>query len=102
MKKGLIGFVVFLSLFSSALTRFAETDMGYQVKNENEPAPGEAMIADVLIARPIGFVALVFGTAVSIVATPFALVSGTTGDVYGRLVADPFNYTVRRPLGEGW
>ncbi|HUJ70116.1 MAG TPA: hypothetical protein VLW86_11370, partial [Syntrophorhabdales bacterium] len=68
---------------------------------ENEPASGEAMTADLLVARPIGFCALVLGTAVSIVATPFALVSGTTKDVYGRLVADPFNYTVTRPLGQG-
>jgi len=102
MKKGLIGFVVLVTVFCSVMTLYAETDMGYPVAKENEPAPGEAMAADVLIARPIGFVALVLGTAVSIVATPFALASGTTKEVYGRLVKDPFDYTVNRPVGEGW
>ncbi len=102
MKKKLIGFVVLVLFFCSAMTLYAETDMGYQVGNEREPASGEAMIADVLVVRPVTLVALVLGTGISIVATPFALISGTTREVYGRLVAEPFDFMVNRPLGEGW
>ena len=102
MKKKLIGFVVLVLFFCSSIALYAQTDMGYPVGNEKEPASGEAMIADVLIARPISFVALVLGTGIAIVATPFALASGTTRDVYGRLVEDPFDFMVTRPLGEGW
>lgn len=103
MRKALIGFVIVLFFFCPVMTLYAQTEtrMGYPVQSENEPPSGEAMAADVLVARPIGFAALLLGTAVSIVATPFAVLSGSTKDVYGRLVADPFNYTLRRPLGEG-
>ena len=102
MKKKLIGLTVLVLFFCSALTLYAQTDMGYPVGQEKEPASGEAMIADVLIVRPITFAALIAGAAVSIVATPFALASGTTREVYGRLVEDPFDFMVLRPLGEGW
>jgi hypothetical protein len=102
MKKRLIGLVVLVLFFCSAMTLYAQTDMGYPVGNEKEPASGEAMIADVLIVRPISLVALVLGTGIAIVATPFALASGTTREVYGRLVEDPFDHMMLRPLGEGW
>jgi len=98
----LISIVMLVSFFCSAAALYGQTDMGYGPGKENETPAGEAMIADVLIARPIGFAALVIGTAVSIVATPFALASGTTHEVYGKLVADPYNFTVCRPLGQGW
>ncbi|MGD0656491.1 MAG: hypothetical protein ABSD38_00315 [Syntrophorhabdales bacterium] len=102
MKKQLIGLIVLVLFFCPAFTLYAQTDMGYPVGSEREPASGEAMVADVLIVRPISFVALVLGTGIAIVATPFALASGTTRDVYGRLVEDPFDHMVLRPLGEGW
>jgi hypothetical protein len=102
MKKVLISLFILVSFFCSVPALYGQTDMGYAPGKENETPAGEAMIADVLIARPIGFVALVVGTGVSIVATPFALVTGTTHEVYGKLVADPFNFTVRRPLGNEW
>ena len=103
MKKALIGFVVLVLFLCPVMALHAQDNMGYgyPAGKDNEAASGEAMAADLVVARPIGFCALVLGTAVSIVATPFAVVSGTTKDVYGRLVADPFNYTVTRPLGQG-
>jgi hypothetical protein len=61
---------------------------------------GEAMVADALIIRPVSILAVFLGTAVAIVATPFAAASGSTGQVYRKLVAEPFNFAVRRPLGE--
>jgi hypothetical protein len=103
MKKALIGFVALVMFLCPVMALYAQDNMGYgyPAAKDNEAASGEAMAADVIVARPIGFCALVLGTAVSIVATPFALVTGTTKEVYGRLVADPFNYTIERPLGQG-
>ncbi len=69
---------------------------------EEAPAPppgGGAMIMDLIILRPLSFVGLVVGTGASILATPFALASGTTGLVYERLVVEPFDFAVCRPLG---
>ena len=44
------------------------------------------------------------GTAFFIVALPFALSSGSTGDAWDALVAEPFQFTFTRPLGkfENW
>ncbi len=112
MKKMLIGVVVLLSFFCSAMALYGQTDMGqtdtgqtdtaYRYGKETEGPGGEAVIVDIVIARPLGFVALVIGTGAAVVATPFALASGTTHEVYGTLVGQPFYFTVNRPLGEGW
>ena len=40
-----------------------------------------------LVVRPVSFAALVVGAAISLVATPFALASGTTSPVYEKLVS---------------
>ena len=47
---------------------------------------------------------IVIGTAVFIVSLPFALTSGSTGDAWTSLIADPFEFTFTRPLGkfENW
>ncbi len=58
------------------------------------------MIMDLLFVRPLSFAGLVIGSGLSIIATPFALASGTTGPLYERLVVEPFDFTVCRPLGE--
>jgi len=58
-----------------------------------------AMVIDV----PIRFLSLglaVVGTAFFIVALPFALSSGSTGDAWDALVAEPFQFTFTRPLGK--
>jgi len=60
----------------------------------------EEMIADVIAVRPLGFVTLTIGTVFFIVALPVAIVSGSTDKVAKTLVADPFNYTFTRPLGD--
>ena len=61
---------------------------------------GEAVVVDVLIVRPFSLAALVIGSAISVVALPFALASGTTGTMYNRLVVEPYSYAVCRPLGD--
>lgn len=77
----------------------AETGLTYEVR-PTEPS-GEAMVADLAFARPMGFVALVFGTAASIVALPFALATCEPGKMYKKLVVEPYTYTFSRSLGEG-
>lgn len=59
-----------------------------------------AMAADVIIARPVGLVAIVLGTAVFIVALPFAAISGSVEPVARTLVAEPSKFTFTRPVGD--
>ena len=69
-----------------------------------EERPGAfAMVIDVPI-RILSLGLEMVGTAFFIVALPFALSSGSTGDAWDALVAEPFQFTFTRPLGkfENW
>ena len=58
-----------------------------------------AMVIDVPI-RIISLGLAMVGTAFFIVALPFALSSGSTGDAWDALVAEPFQFTFTRPVGK--
>ena len=65
-----------------------------------EERPGAfAMVIDVPI-RILSLGLTTVGTAFFIVALPFALSSGSTGDAWDALVAEPFQFTFTRPLGK--
>ena len=61
---------------------------------------GGAMIADVVIARPLGFVATVLGTTFFVVSLPFSAASGNVGKAADALVKRPAKATFTRPLGD--
>jgi hypothetical protein len=65
----------------------------------NPPDPG-VIIVDLVAVRPVGIVATLVGSAVFLVAMPFALLGGNTEDVFESLVVDPATFTFKRPLGE--
>ena len=62
-----------------------------------------AMVIDVPI-RILGIGLAVVGAAFFIVALPFAMSSGSTGDAWDVMVVEPFQFTFTRPLGkfEDW
>ena len=65
-----------------------------------EKRPGAfAMVIDVPI-RILSLGLAMVGTAFFIVALPFALSSGSTGDAWDALVAEPFQFTFTRSLGK--
>ena len=65
-----------------------------------EERPGAfEMVIDVPI-RIISLGLTMVGTAFFIVALPFALSSGSTGDAWDALVTEPFQFTFTRPLGK--
>ena len=57
------------------------------------------MVIDVPI-RILSLGLAVVGTAFFIVALPFAMSSGSTGDAWDALVVEPFQFTFTRPLGK--
>ncbi len=64
------------------------------------PAPDfGTVLADLIFLRPLGVAGLVLGTAAAIVATPFALPSGSMGEVGRTLIVAPYEFTFLRPLG---
>jgi hypothetical protein len=90
MKKIILAAFLVMTLISTSVPAFA--DDGASV--------AASMIADVIIARPAGLVAIVLGTAVFIVALPFAAISGSVEPVAKTLVAEPFQFTFTRPVGD--
>ncbi len=65
-----------------------------------EPS-AEKIAADILLARPLGFAALVVGTVLSLIALPFSLLGGYDHkEVHQKLVVEPAKFTFTRPMGD--
>ncbi|MDQ7786333.1 MAG: hypothetical protein RDU01_01875 [Thermodesulfovibrionales bacterium] len=58
------------------------------------------VIGDLAIARPLGIVVTVAGSALFVVSLPFALTSGSVNNTADKLVGEPFRFTFKRPLGD--
>lgn len=72
---------------------------------EGEPYPtpdvtAGTMILDVVLVRPVSIIATVFGAATYVVALPFTLPTGSVDEAGRKLVAEPFKYSFKRPLGQ--
>ena len=61
---------------------------------------GEAIAGDIVFVRPFGFLATVLGTGLFFVSLPFSIPSGSVGSAAKALIAEPAQYTFRRPLGQ--
>ncbi len=69
-----------------------------------EPSTG-AMMADLVVARPVGAAITVLGTATFIVGLPFTLLGGNVAESGEKLVVKPARETFNRCLGcrnAGW
>ncbi|GAB5453105.1 MAG: hypothetical protein Hals2KO_34330 [Halioglobus sp.] len=65
-----------------------------------DESPNEfAMVGDLLVARPIGLVMVVAGTATWLVSLPFTLLSGHASEAAGTLIGGPVETTFMRCLG---
>jgi hypothetical protein len=72
----------------------------YGLGSPHDP-PGELIIADALVMRPLGIVACAVGLiSASIFVVPWAATSNSYDRVERELVKKPFDYTFTRPLGD--
>ncbi|HEX7971674.1 MAG TPA: hypothetical protein VF501_05590 [Thiobacillus sp.] len=58
------------------------------------------MVVDAVVVRPLGLVATVIGTVLTVVALPFTLPSGSVEASARQLIVRPAEYTFTRPLGD--
>jgi hypothetical protein len=58
-----------------------------------------SILCDLIFLRPAGVAVLGLGLAATVVAAPFALPTGSMGQVSQNLIGGPFNFTFVRPLG---
>jgi len=80
--------LVALSLHSAA---WAEEKWG-----KDDPIRNEWNMIDLLIARPMGVVAGIFGTAVFIVSLPFTIPTGSVDEAGKIFVVEPFKFSFVR------
>ena len=90
MKKTVMAALIAVILISTSVSALA--DGGASV--------AASMIADVFIARPAGFVGTILGSAVFVLALPFAALSRSVEPAAQTLVVDPFKFTFTRPVGD--
>ena len=65
-----------------------------------DESPNEwAMVGDLFVARPVGLVMTVGGTAVWLVSLPFTLLAGHAGEAAETLIIGPGETTFMRCLG---
>ncbi len=94
MSGRLISAVLALALVATPLATVAQSE---------EPVTGDRttdMVLDVVVMRPLGLVATVLGTALTVVALPFTIPSGSVGASAHALIVRPAEYTFKRPLGD--
>ncbi len=73
----------------------------YSLEDEwDSDPPGELILADVLILRPLGIASQIVGLAGSIVSIPWAASSCSGCLVQRELIQEPFEYTWCRRLGD--
>lgn len=90
----------FLAILVAAL--FSMTTLTPQAfaLDRDEAPPVEAMAADLLLLKPLGFVATAVGCVLFTVALPFTVWTKERINEAGkRFVVDPGVYTFVRPLG---
>lgn len=71
--------------------------------HQGEPVTGDRgtdMAVDLVLVRPLGIAASVIGAAGFVIALPFTLASGSTGETACEWIGAPLDYTFRRPLGD--
>jgi len=95
-KKTVISFVLVFSLLISPLPVLPAA--AKNIRGE-QTSPG-VMTVDLLLCRPLGLVAMLGGTVVFVVSSPFSALGGNFEEAWNSLVVNPAQYTFMRPLGE--
>jgi hypothetical protein len=67
--------------------------------NKNDPPSSTAIMVDVPV-RILGVGLTVVSSAMFVVASPFALISGSLEDTWNALVIEPLEFTFTRPMGK--
>ena len=89
MRSRLIASLLMLVVMSAA--RAGDTVTGDQATD---------MVVDAVVMRPLGLVATVLGAALTVVALPFTIPSGSVEQSAQAFIVRPAEYTFKRPLGD--
>ena len=93
-KTMVIALIIAFATVSLATNSFAQAAMGGNVNSTEE------MVADALLVRPLGIIAVILGAGLFVISLPFSLLGRNVGEAGSKLVVDPARFTFVRPLGE--
>jgi len=94
LKRTLVLLITLTLVIAPCTSCFAQ-----EIERDDAIVAGQ-MAGDALVARPLGLCATVIGGALFVVSLPFSLLGGNSGEAFDYLLADPFQFTFNRPLGE--
>jgi len=91
---------VFLLLLTLSLVTGSLYSPGWAEDKEKwgkDDSVGQGWSAiDLFVARPIGMIAGIFGTAIFIVSLPFTIPAGGVGDAANMFIVKPFQFSFTR------
>ena len=90
-RAGLMFVAISLVVATSYTTGWSAENWG-----DDDPIKDEWNMIDLLIARPIGIAAGIFGTGVLILSLPFTIPTGSVNDAAQMFVVKPFNFSFTR------
>lgn len=104
MKKAIILLAVIFFATTVALPAFAQDQLPPDPNTVSGQSigspPGELIILDALVFRPLGLAAMGIGAIGAAVAAPWAASSHSQARVDHELLQKPYAYTFCRPLGD--
>ncbi len=80
-------------------TAFASSSFA-QAGIQKEEISTENMVADAILVRPLGLVAIVVGVGLFVISLPFSALGKNVKQAGEKLVVAPAKFTFTRPLGE--
>lgn len=89
----------FLILVFSLMLLVSTADYTRAASAKVEEPSGAEYFLDIALLRPVGLVTTVLGTAIYVVSLPISIPTSRADEAAEKLVAAPFNYTFKRPLG---
>ncbi len=94
--KGSKRILFFLLIVSWLVTSFSIGWAGDNSLGRNDPVADEWNALDVLLARPIGIVAGIVGSAIFVVSLPFTIPTRSVGDAADTFIVKPFQFSFVR------
>ncbi len=96
-KKTITSFFLILSISLSPLSSVKAAKDNISRLEQPDPV---VMTVDLVLCRPLGLVAMLGGTVVFVVSSPFSALGGNIDEAWDSLVVIPAEYTFSRPLGQ--
>jgi hypothetical protein len=94
VRKSFVTSVLALALYAMSIVSHA--DEGNTVTGDK----ATDMVVDLVVIRPLGVVTTIVGTALTVVALPITIPTGSVKKSAQALIVKPAEYTFERPLGE--